>query len=71
MAKSLYDIVVGDKIRVKGEIILRGKIDEIRTVAKVTKTLIIDDKGWKWKKRHGSPKGGSEYPTVYIDAVEE
>ena len=65
---DLENIQVGDSIRVTGEILLRGKVNEVRKVTRVTKTLIIDEKGGRWGKIWGTPPG-VEYPTVSIEKV--
>lgn len=64
MNRDLKGVKVGDDILVMGQGYAGRPIQEWRTVARLTKTLIVDSNGTKWR-RDGWPPG-VEYPQVHV-----
>lgn len=65
---SLKNAKVGDKIRVLGSSVYQRNINEVRTVARVLKTMIVDNAGIRWSKIHGC-RPGDAYPTTHAELI--
>lgn len=66
MGFGLDNLKVGDQIVMIGGYEKQTKV--LRTVARVTKTLIIDNKGCKWSKKWGRTPG-EQWSVYHIEPV--